>query len=46
MIEEIITVPDVLMAPLRFGDPEQIATLHMIEREIELDRMYSDNRGL
>jgi len=35
MLEQNINVPDVLTRPLKFGDPEQIAALKIIEKEIE-----------
>jgi len=34
MLNRDIIMPKVLKEPLKFGDPEQIASLKMIEREI------------
>ena len=35
MLEQNINVPDALTRPLRFGDPEQIAALKIIEKDIK-----------
>ena len=35
-----MTIPEPLSRPLRFGDPEQIAALKKIEKEIEEKEKY------
>ena len=41
MIDGDIIIPKTLMGPLKFGDPEQIAALNMIEREILKKEEYA-----
>jgi len=41
MLNRDIIMPKVLKEPLKFGDPEQIASLKMIEREIIKKEEYA-----
>ena len=41
MLNRDIIIPKALTGPLKFGDPEQIAALNMIEREIIKKEEYA-----
>jgi len=40
MLDRDIIMPKALIGPLKFGDPDQIASLKMIEREIKKKEEY------